>query len=79
MSKLVSVKIDEDVFHAVERCAQRAKVSRNAYINQAIRLMNRLQERKLLGAALARESRLVYGESREVLKEFEKFQDEGIE
>lgn len=78
MSKLISVKIEDEVFRAAERCAQRAHVTRNSYINRAVRLMNRLHERRILGAALARESRAVYGESQDVLREFEKFQDEGL-
>ena len=79
MSKALSVKMDEAVFQAAERSVKRCRMSRNAYINKAVRLLNLLEERKWLRGQLRKESSLVRDESEKVLREFENIQDEGLE
>ena len=48
------------------------QLNRDAYINQAVALLNKLQRRKLVGKQLQIESRMVQAESMKVLNEFEK-------
>lgn len=78
MSKQISLKINDEIFIETERFTHRNHISRNAYINRAIRLMNRLQERRLLRNELRKESRNLRIESQDVLREFEEIQDEGL-
>ena len=63
MSKLISVKIDEAELLKLEASARAGRMSRNACINKAVRLFNRVWERKLLARELQRESDLVRRES----------------
>jgi hypothetical protein len=76
MSKALSVKLRDDVFAAAEAVRKRRRLPRNAYLNDAVALYNRLWERRDLARILARESRLVAAESMAVLREFERMEDE---
>jgi predicted transcriptional regulator len=76
MSKALSVKLRDDVFARAEAVRKRRRVPRNAYLNDAVALYNRLWERRDLAKILARESRLVAAESMAVLHEFERLEDE---
>ena len=76
MSKILSLKLQDEVFCETEDILKRRKTPRNAYFNEAINLYNKLWKRKLLKEKLARESRLVSNESLVVLEEFEAFEDE---
>lgn len=78
MTKSISLKIDVGELHKVDHSAQIVGVSRNAYINKALRFFNHLYERRLLAKQLRRESEQVRQESLAVLHEFEAFQDEGL-
>ena len=78
MSKLISVKLNEDTFRTVEKLTHEEHISRNAYINQALRFMNRLYSRRRLRKQIRKESMALRPESLRVLKEFETFQDEGL-
>ena len=78
MTKLISLKIEERELRKIDHSAQTVGVSRNAYINKALRFFNRLYERRLLAEELRRESEQVRQESLAVLHEFETFQDEGL-
>ena len=71
MSKLLSLKLRDDVFLEMEKTTRELKRPRNAYINEAVAHFNRLHRRKALGELLARESAAVMDESMRVLKEFE--------
>ncbi len=75
MSKLLSLKMDEQIFRTTERMVKSAKMSRNAYINKAVDLFNRLQNRKSLAKALHAESAMVARESLTVLHAFEALED----
>ena len=75
MSKLVSVKLDDEVFRDTERLVRETKSSRNALINRAVRLLTRVYKRRRLREALKRESALVSAESVAVLNEFEALSD----
>ncbi len=72
---LLSLKLREDIFNETDTTARQLKVSRNAYINDALRLYNTFNRRRSLKVRLARESKLVAGESLAVLRDFEKLVD----
>lgn len=71
MSKVLSLKLKDDVFREAEEILKRRKQTGNAYFNEAIHLYNRLWKRKFPKQKLAAESRLISDESLLVLEEFE--------
>ena len=74
--KVLSLKLRDDIFSEVERVVHKIHIPRNAYINQALSLYTKLYNRKLLKKKLEKESKAVQGSSLEVLKVFEKLEDE---
>jgi hypothetical protein len=54
----------------------RLKKNRNRYINEAIACYNGLHKRRLLSSQLSKESKMVSGDSMEILAEFEKLNDD---
>lgn len=73
--KMISLKIDTDIFNETEKILMKIKKPRNRYINEAIDFYNGFQRRRLLEETLKRESGLVKEESMRVLKEFEETGD----
>lgn len=73
--KVLSLKLKDDVYDGVERMVQKIKVSRNAYINEALRLYNKFNERRHLRKKMAQESLAVQASTLEVLQEMEKLED----
>ena len=73
--KLLSLKLQDDIFNEVEKVVHSIHVPRNAYINRALAFYNQLYKRKLLKKQLEKESKAVRGVSLEVLHEFEKLSD----
>lgn len=67
----MSLKIDGEVLDDAERIVKRRKISRNAYINEAVKAYNALERRRELREKLAAESKLVAADSLAVLKELE--------
>ena len=76
MSKVMTVKLRDEVFAETERILKRARRARNAYFNDAIAFYNKLWNRRQLGRLLANESAMVAAESMAVLAEFEALQEE---
>jgi hypothetical protein len=74
--KTLSLKLDDEVFEDTEAVTGYLKKSRNRYINEALEFYNKVQKRNILAEQLAKESRLVAGNSMEVLNEFEGIEDE---
>lgn len=74
--KTLSLKLDDNVFQETEQVTGYLKKSRNRYINEALEYYNRVQKRNILASQLEKESRLVAGDSMEVLNEFEGIEDE---
>ena len=74
--KVLSLKLKDDIFEAVEKVVHRIHIPRNAYINEALSFYSKLSNRKLLKKQLAKESKAVRGSSLEVLHEFEKIEDD---
>lgn len=76
MSKMLSLKLQEEVFHEAEEIVKDSGRSRNAYFNEAINFYNKLCQRKRLKEALVAESAWVAADSLEVLEAFEQMEDE---
>lgn len=70
--KSISLKIEDSIFDETEKIVSTMNVSRNRYINEALKSFNQTQKRKALEKKLAKESTLVKKESMKVLTEFEK-------
>jgi len=76
MSKLLSLKLQDQVYEEAEEILRKSRKARNAYFNEAINLYNKLWKRKFLKRALAAESALVAADSMELLETFERLEDE---
>jgi hypothetical protein len=74
--KILSLKLDDNVFEETEEVVSELKLARNRYINEALTLYNQFNKRRLLKRRLAKESKLVHQSSAEILAEFEKLTDE---
>lgn len=75
MSKILSLKLKNEIFAETESILKKTKRPRNAYINEAIHFYNRLFARKMLRKQLLKESAMVAEDSMAVLNEFEKFEE----
>lgn len=69
--KVLSLKLKEDIFEELELIMEKVKLSRNAYINQAIKHYNQIYRKQVIRKQLKQASRLVREESLKVAKEFE--------
>jgi predicted transcriptional regulator len=69
--KMLSLKLDDDIFLDTEKITKKLKCSRNRYINDALKLYNEFNERNLLRQQLAHESKLTRSTGMEILEEFE--------
>ena len=69
--KMLSLKLDDDIFLDTEKISKKMKCSRNRYINDALKLYNKFNERNLLKQQLAYESKLTRSTSMESLEELE--------
>ena len=74
--KVLSLKLDDDVFEETERIISKLELARNRYINEALALYNKYNRRKMLKSQLAREAVLANSTSMEVLREFEALDDD---
>jgi len=76
MSKILSLKVQDEIFEETERVLKKVKRPRNAYINEAIHFYNKLIARRLLKNRLVRESNIVAADSMVILEGFEKFEED---
>ncbi|MCP3928306.1 MAG: hypothetical protein GY705_04325 [Bacteroidetes bacterium] len=74
--KSISLKLQEQILLETESLLEHLKTSRNKYINEAIEFYNQYHRRKLIEEQLAKESKLVSQDSMNILKEFERLEDE---
>lgn len=74
--KTLSLKLDDDIFSETDAMANKLKVARNRYINEALNIYNMVNKRRLLKKQLVKESKLVKKDSMEILAEFEKLMDD---
>lgn len=74
--KILSLKLDDDIYEEAEKITSKLKLARNRYINEAVNMYNLYNTRRLLKKQLVKESELTRIESMDILKEFEKLIDE---
>lgn len=74
--KTLSLKLDEDIYQETDRITAKMNIARNRYINEAVRIYNIVNNRRLLKNQLSKETILVSAESMKILSEFERFIDE---
>jgi hypothetical protein len=74
--KVLSLKLDDNVFDETERMVSKLKLARNRYINEALSLYNKYNRRKMIKSQLAREAALSQDASMEILREFEALDDD---
>ena len=75
MSKVLTLKLKDEIFEAVEKVLKKESIPRNRYINNAIDYYNKLNQRRILKTRYLAEAELVQESSLEVLEEFEKFEE----
>ncbi len=73
--KILSLKLDDDIFNETEEITAQLRLARNRYINEAVNMYNLVQKRRLLKKALAKESAVAALESMEILREFDQLFD----
>lgn len=73
--KILSLKLDDDIFNETEEITAKLRLARNRYINEAVNMYNLVQKRRLLKKALAKESTVSATESMEILREFDQLFD----
>lgn len=71
----LSLKLETSTLTDTERVVKRRNISRNAYINEAVKAYNALERRRELREKLTLESRMVAADSLAVLKELEALGD----
>jgi hypothetical protein len=74
--KVLSLKLDDEVFEETERLVSKLELARNRYINEALALYNKYNRRKLLKSQLVREAGLSRQSSMDVLREFEAIEND---
>ena len=74
--KILSLKLDDDIYNEAEKITGKLKLARNRYINEAVNIYNLFNKRRLLKKQLEKESKLTSKDSMEILREFEKLIDE---
>ena len=68
--------MDDHIFEETEEITAKMKLARNRYINEALKIFNLYNRKKLLKDQLVHESKLVSKESMKILEEFEQFINE---
>ena len=74
--KVLSLKLDDEIYDEAEKITSKLKLARNRYINEAVNVYNLFNKRRLLKKQLEKESKLTRKVSMDVLHEFEKLIDE---
>jgi hypothetical protein len=73
--KILSLKLDDEIFEDAEEITSKLKLARNRYINEAVKIYNLYNRRRFLKKQLQKESRLTSKDSMTVLHEFERLLD----
>ena len=74
--KVLSLKLDDEIFNETEELTGKLQVTRNRYINEAVNMYNMVNKRRILKKQLTKESAITSKESMDILNEFEKLLDE---
>ncbi|MBF0490387.1 MAG: hypothetical protein HQL15_07170 [Candidatus Omnitrophica bacterium] len=69
--KAISLKIREDIFEELEKTVKEVRMSRNAYINKAVDLFNKMNRKRRIRKLLRDASLKVRDQSLEFLRETE--------
>lgn len=75
MSKVLSLKLDEQAFKETERIRKRLNLPRNTYIRKALDHFNALYNRKALAQDYQKASRRLASKHLEFLQETESLED----
>ena len=73
--EILSLKLDDKTFDETEEITSKLNLARNQYINEAVRIYNLYNKRKLLKKQLHKESKLIRKDSMYILSDFEKLVD----
>lgn len=74
--KTLSLKLEDSIYEDADKITAELKMARNRYINEAVRIYNEVNKRRLTKKQLHKESKLTRKESLSILAEFEKLIDE---
>jgi predicted transcriptional regulator len=74
--KSLSLKLEDDIFEEAEQITRQLNLPRNRYINEAVKVYNSFNKRRLIQKQLQKESLKTRKESMAILREFERFMDE---
>jgi hypothetical protein len=74
--KILSLKLDDKTFDETEEITSKLNLDRNQYINEAVRIYNLYNKKKLLKKQLDKESKITRKDSMVVLRDFEILVDE---
>ncbi|MFM7288415.1 MAG: hypothetical protein ACKO18_03435 [Bacteroidota bacterium] len=74
--KSLSLKLEDDIFEEAEQITGQLNLPRNRYINEAVKVYNLFNKRRLIQKQLQKESLKTRKESMAILREFERFMDE---
>ncbi|MGQ0827276.1 MAG: hypothetical protein ACT4ON_02655 [Bacteroidota bacterium] len=74
--KTLSLKLDDSIYEEADKITAKLKIARNRYINEAVKIYNMVNKKRLLKNQLLKESKLTRKNSMEVLAEFEKLINE---
>ena len=75
MSRMLSLKVRDDIVQETEEVIEAIHKPRNSYINDALSFYNQFMKRTLLKKRLKKESRLVSDSSLAALREMELIED----
>lgn len=76
MSKLISVKMDENILKETDDMVKKLGISRNKYVNEAVAEYTRAKKKADIEAQIKNEIEVIRESSMEVLKEFEALEDD---
>ena len=76
MSKMLSLKLKDDVFAETEDIVGSIQKPRNAYINEALIFYNKFIKRSMLKKQFKKESQMISESSMEALRELELIEDD---
>lgn len=74
--KSLSLKLEDDIFEEAEQITGQLNLPRNRYINEAVKVYNLFNKRRLIQKQLQKESLKTRKESMAILRDFERFMDE---
>lgn len=77
--KLLSLKLNDNIFMETEKITAELDIARNRYINDALEMYNLYNKKKLLKSALYKASKLTRNDAMSVLAEFENIADEATD